>query len=276
MKKLLAVVLILAAAFPAFAQYTVDAGQDRIVIQGKDGQQVVNISSSPHGRERLSVEVLGMQVGFQSGDKGEYKTVIGRPRLNRGHLAFLEIGWNQMVDVDYYLYDEADHGFMKNDWRSLQFGLTLAKMSFDLDRSGTTSFTIGWQGVWNTYQMSKYAALEKRGGIAYPVWSDTAHKSSRIFTLSLRVPFQFEINDGDSGWFWACGGYFGVAGGNAITKSPTRNVTNPYINPFEFGISLRMGWRGYYIYALGQYTNLFMNNRGPMFFTNTFGIGIDF
>jgi len=282
MKKILTITLLaLFAVSASHAQYKVDKGDNRVLVTGKDGEQIVKISPDSHKKDRFSVEILGMQIQFK-GDEYNYTgdaPVITKPRYNRGHIAFFEVGFNGIGDVDYYMYaDPADHGFVKTGyrWQNFQIAGTLAKFSMDLDRWGSTSFATAIQISIDDYVFDNNISLQKEGGMMIPVRSATPYKKSKLFTYSVRIPLMIETNF-PKGFFMSWGVYFSmVANSNTKVKSPVERVYEPYINPLQAGIAAKVGWRDIYFYVYSSATNLFKDGMGPMFKYATMGIGIDF
>lgn len=272
--------MALIAVSALHAQYKVDTGDNKIVVTGKDGQQIINVAGELK-TDRLSVEVLGMKLQLRNSDREEEaRPAISKARLDRGHLAFLEIGYNYTMNHDYYYLDmigAENYGFMeRKDWRSLQVAVALTKISFDLDRSGSSSLLLGIQAVFNSYMLPDNIMLEKKNGMIIPVKMDEKFKKSYMYNLGFRFPIMFEVN-AQYGLFVSWGAYIDVLTGNAaITRKPNTEMTSHYLNPVQAGVSMKIGWRGYYVYMNGSVTNLFKDGRGPMFNSATIGIGVDF
>lgn len=272
----MAPVLFMLSGTDCFGQYKVNTVGEGFMVTGKDGSEIINISAAPQ-KNRFSVEVLGMQVQFRDDGQAPAKSVISKPRIDRGHFAFLEFGVHVLNDVDYYMYDEKDAGFMKkSDWKSFQWAFTFAKLSTDLDRSGTVSLAMALQWVFDDFVMDNNISLQKSGGMMVPVRADKPYDKSKLFVQSLRIPVVMELNF-EHDLFISFGAYVSmVTNSNTKVKKPVERVENPYINPFQAGIMLKIGWRNYYFYGNSNITNLFKDGRGPMLTYFSYGIGVDF
>lgn len=286
MKKILITVLLTLTAVSALqAQYHVDTDGRKVLVTGKDGEQIIHMVSGP--QNKISLEVLGFKVELGTKQKRSKAVDIimdlsdvisGDVYQNVGtnaHISTLEIGWNYIPnDVDYYLYGAENAGFMKrSDLRSFSAAVPFFTLAMNIDPSGTMSFTTGLVAKADFLTLNKHYTLDRQDGKVIPVGIDDPDKWSAMMFANLRVPFLVNFNLRHD-VFFSIG--FGLDFVNGFVVSPQYKSGSFYIDPVQVAFIVKVGWKNIYLFANGQLTDVFTDGRGPVFRYSTFGLGFDF
>lgn len=294
MKKftLFIILIVIAAAgvVPANAQYVVKQETTQIVVANPDGDSVVSIYSTSPQDDKLTIRVAGMEIVLGNGNgsvaSGQVKSAVKKTRrtsvaFGSSYQAFLEVGVNMLPNPDYSLYSGMNLGvpddFMElNNMKSLQWALSITDMALYLNRSRSLAISMGLQAVFDDYTFSEQLTLVKEDGILVPEMIDNRYKKSKLMTFSLKVPLLFHIGSGRS-FNLAAGAYGGVVlAAHTKIKQPVERMRDPYMSPFYYGVTARLGFRDYYVYANYALSEMFKKDRGPVVAPITIGLGIGF
>lgn len=192
-----------------------------------------------------------------------------------GHIAFLEIGVNLLPAPDYSAYRGAGDFLDLRNAASLQWAFTLPDISLKLTRDGMLAFSAGLQIIWNNYVFANDITLIKEDGMVVPVPVSNP-KKTKLTTFGLQIPVIMEFNL-PGRVFLAAGVYGGVnIGMNTKVKFPKDKMRDPYMNPLYWGVTGRVGYGSFYVYANYGMSNLFKKDKGPAVAPVTIGVGIGF
>mgnify|MGYP004583738563 CR=1 FL=1 len=275
MKKILITVLLaLVAVSASHAQYKVDTGDNKIVVTGKDGEQIINIV--PGEKNNISLEVLGFKVKLGSEEQKAKEIQRRQHKRIYGNLGFIELGFNEIRYADYSMYPEGSGGYFKTySWQSWNFTMTIMNLSFKLNNSGSLAFTTGLQCTFNTFGLDRHFALTEQNGMVTPVRSDEPYKSSIIYQGGFRLPLYIDTNL-SNGLYTSIGINLDFMGGDATVRKPREVSCRPYFNNMQVSLGMKVGWRNVHIYMNIPMLDLFKNGRGPIVNYNSIGLGFDF
>ncbi len=279
---LLALLPVFCAVTEAKGQYVVT--REAVVVENSRGDKVVDISSVDS--DRMTVQVAGIKVVLGPESRtppvpaatSPAVAVPAAPKDKRmarpGHIGFMEVGINMLPAPDYSGY--GDRSFL--DLRhaaSLQWAFSIPGISFKLDREGWLSISTGLQLIWNNYVFTNPVTLAKEDGRVVPVAVDNP-KKTKISSFGLQIPVLLELNLPNR-VFVAGGLYVGAnLGTNTKVKFPKEKMRDPYMNPFYAGLTGRVGYGSFYVYANYGLSRLFQKDKGPAVSPLTIGIGIGF
>jgi len=294
MKKFTLFIILLAITFAgtvsASAQYVVKKETTQVVVDNPDGTSVVSICTTSPQDDKVTIRVAGMEIvlGNNSGSvtSASAKKTVQKTRrtsvaFGGSYQAFLEVGVNMLPSPDYSLYSGMNLGvpsdfMMLNNMKSLQWALSITDMALYLNRSRTIALSMGLQAVFDDYTFSEQLTLVKEGGMLIPEMIDNKYKKSKLTTFSLKVPVLFHIGSGRS--FNLSAGVYGgvVLAAHTKIKKPVERMYDPYVSPFYYGVTARLGYKDYYVYANYGLSEMFKKDRGPVVAPITIGLGIGF
>lgn len=260
--------------------------QSAISFQDETGNQVLDVSPDPESGG-LSITVGGYQLVLSGKkDQSKLKTPdeekkyssrikIKKPKYD-GHLSTMEMGFNELLMLDYSAYPANEQGFMElNNGRSMQVALNIFKVAAALNRAQTRGVSSSLGIVWNDYVFMNDITL-KRGidGMVHPEAIASTYKKTKLNTFALRIPLLLDLNFGKN--FFLSAGFYGdlVLGSHTKIKFPKEKDRNPYVNVFQAGGTVRGGYGNFYIYGNYSATNLFKGGKGPGAQPLTIGLGL--
>lgn len=259
--------------------------QSAISFQDETGNQVLDVSPDPESGG-LSITVGGYQLVLSGKkDQSKLKTPdeekkyssrikIKKPKYD-GHLSTMEMGFNELLMLDYSAYPANEQGFMElNNGRSMQVALNIFKVAAALNRAQTLGVSSSLGIVWNDYVFMNDITLERRDGMVHPVAIASTYKKTKLNTFALRIPLLLDLNFGKN--FFLSAGFYGdlVLGSHTKIKFPKEKARNPYINVFQAGGTVRGGYGNFYVYGNYSATNLFKGGKGPGAQPLTIGLGL--
>jgi hypothetical protein len=259
--------------------------QSAISFQDETGNQVLDVSPDPESGG-LSITVGGYQLVLSGKkDQSKLKTPdeekkyssrikIKKPKYD-GHLSTMEMGFNELLMLDYSAYPANEQGFMElNNGRSMQVALNIFKVAAALNRAQTLGVSSSLGIVWNDYVFMNDITLERRDGMVHPVAIASTYKKTKLNTFALRIPLLLDLNFGKN--FFLSAGFYGdlVLGSHTKIKFPKEKARNPYVNVFQAGGTVRGGYGNFYIYGNYSATNLFKGGKGPGAQPLTIGLGL--
>ena len=210
----------------------------------------------------------------------EYEAWTGHAAKFRGHWAGFEMGINSFTNID---YKGSTPNFMDlNHNKSCEVGINFLQYDFGLQRDLTNIGLVTGLGLTlNDYRFSNPNTIENHDGLVRPVDLDPNKLSkSKLSTayLSLPVMVEFQVPSAghDKGFYVSAGVIGGLKlGSHTKVKYPgdkSKNHDDFNINPFRFGTTARIGYRGINLYGTYYFSQFFRDNRGPDM--NPFTIGI--
>ncbi len=187
----------------------------------------------------------------------------------------MEMGFNELLMLDYSAYPANEQGFMElNNGRSMQVALNIFKVAAALNRAQTLGVSSSLGIVWNDYVFMNDITLERRDGMVHPVAIASTYKKTKLNTFALRIPLLLDLNFGKN--FFLSAGFYGdlVLGSHTKIKFPKEKARNPYVNVFQAGGTVRGGYGNFYVYGNYSATNLFKGGKGPGAQPLTIGLGL--
>lgn len=248
----------------------------------------VQTATAQQNENQMSIRVAGYEV-LLNGDNpkghehGEYEkgyNMYGKHRGNYGgRIGLIELGGNflRTYGDSYAAYPASDDGFLTlNPWDSAHITLNLSTFSTSLVRGNRLGVTLGLGFTYAQYGLDNPIPLAKIDRMLYPVESDTQYKSSRLKTFALHLPLALEINP-TRDFFISVGGYLDwMLAATAKWKKPKQKFQNPYINPFQVGLTARIGFREVYLFGNYAVTDFFQKGKGPRMNSYSVGVGFGF
>ena len=288
---LLAVIFAGATAFTASAQYVVTRETEKVVIENQQGDKVVNIEQDEKSGDRVKVQVAGFEIliGQNKPAAGvEKKKLPFRERAklaSPGHIGFMEVGINMMPAVDYSMYTGKTPPFVHEDSfmeldhsRSWQWAFCPFDFSIKLAPQGILSLSAGIQMVWNNYTFRNNVRLYKGAEKVLPEALNESYRKSKLSNFGFRIPVLLELNLPQR--IFIAGGIYGGANINSNTKvkksGDNIKESMSYARTFYYGLTARVGYDSFYLFANYDLTNFFEDNKGPDVRQATIGIGIAF
>lgn len=245
---------------------------DGDTVKVRIGRKTVVIAEGKHGSD----------IKFDHLDDEELETWTGHPARFKGHWAAIEMGINSFANVDYKGFTP---NFMDlNQNKSFEININFLRYSIGLQKQKRNIGLVtglGWS--YNDYRFSNPYTIENDNGITKPVLLDKAGLSkSKLSTTYLTVPlmleFQIPVSGHDKKLYFS-GGVIGglkVASHTKVKidsdKSKSRDDFN--INPFRYGATARIGYKGVNIFGTYYFSPFFKNGRGPEMYPFTVGIGL--
>ncbi len=276
-KTLISLALCYCMAMAAAAQ-NYDEG---VVYESENGQRI-RITEDKNFSSGFSISIGGYEVAFTGSETFDELPPAEKRRMRyrkryRGHLSYIDFGFNGFTSPNYSAYAPSDHGFLDlRNGKSIYFGFNILKTSTALDRRGNFGFTTGLSLVWRNYSFDHRITIDKQAGKVVPVDIVTNNfKKSKLTTFSLNVPILFEANFSRH-FFLSAGGYAGLAvGSHTKYKAPkTKSRSGNSIEMFEYGITARAGFRHMYVFGNYGFNPVFKSGTAPK--TNTYTVGFSF
>lgn len=242
-------------------------------VKVRVGRQALVIADGKHG-SKIELNKL---------DDKEYESWTGRPTRFKGHWAALEMGVNSFANVDYKGYTTPN--FMDlNQNKSYEVGVNFIRYSIGLQKDKKNIGLVTGLGLtFNDYRFSNGYTIENENGMVKPVVLDKAGLSkSKLSTSYLTVPLMLEFQipvSGNNKRFYFSGGMIGGLKVGSHTKvkkdgDKSKNRDDFNINPFRYGATARIGYKGINIFGTYYFSPFFKDGRGPEMFPFTIGIGL--
>lgn len=197
--------------------------------------------------------------------------------VSYNHQALMEMGLCQIVNTDYGAYSAEDGDFLDlNNGKSIHVGINFLHFSTLLNKSRTISMTIGLGLSIENYVFSDHLTLSYSEGMMRPVAIDPSYKKSKLVATYLHMPVIFAWNI-RKGLFLAAGINLDLnMGAHTKIKFPKEKARNCHLNPFNAGVTARLGFRRVYVYANYSLMEMFKKDQGPKAHRMSAGIGLWF
>jgi hypothetical protein len=262
------------------AKTDVTIGDSTIDIRD-DSEDTVKIRV---GRKALVIAEgnKGTDISFDQLDDQEFESWTGHPAKFKGHWAIFEMGVNSFTNVSYDGYETKN--FMDvNHNKSYEVNINLLKYSIGLQKVKRNIGVVTGLGLnFNDYRFTNNYTIENVDGYIQPVELDENVQKTKLSTFYLTIPllleFQIPVND-QSKKVYLSGGLIGGIKMSSHTKVKINDVKthdkNDFnINPFRYGATARIGYKGVNLFATYYFTELFQGGRGPVMNPFSIGIGI--
>ena len=256
----------------------VTVGNDRVrikegtadTIKIRVGRRALMITDGRHGSAIRFERLDDLELSRWTGHKPKFK----------GHWTGFEMGVNSFANVNYSGYTP---NFMDlNHNKSFEVGINFLQYDFGLQRNLTNIGLVTGLGLTlNDYRFSNKNTIENYNGVVRPVDLDPNGLSkSKLSTSFLTVPVMMEFQLPISGHckpFYVSGGVIGGLKLGSHTKvkyhaDKSKSHDDFNINPFRYGTTARIGYRGINLYGTYYFSDFFRSGRGPVM--NPFTAGI--
>ncbi len=204
-----------------------------------------------------------------------------------GYWSGIEFGVNGLMAFDntFNLPDNANYLDL-NYGKSWFFNFNFIESRLPVYKKNI-GFVTGIGFNFNNYRfLNKNLRLFSTDSISYRIDTITGneYKKNKLNTAFLRVPILFEVNLPKHNNFHFLAGIYGSLliashtktvynnNGNTITK----NHEIPYLNPLQYGVTGRIGIKGFTLFADYNLTTLFKKHKGPDLYPVNMGIALDF
>ena len=258
----------------------VKIGNDAIDIKNDNGDTV---------RVRVGHKALviadgrhGSDIKLRQLDDQEFETWTGHPARFKGHWAAIEMGVNSFANVDYKGFTP---NFMDlNQNKSFEISLNFLRYSIGLQKDKRNIGLVTGLGLtFNDYRFSNPYTIENDNGMVKPVLLEKAtlsktKLSTSYLTVPLMLEFQIPVNGREKKLYISGGVIGGLKVGSHTKikqdgdKRKSRDDFN--INPFRYGATARVGYKGINLFGTWYLSKFFKDNRGPDLTPFTIGIGL--
>jgi len=224
----------------------------------------------------------GSDIKLNHLDDQEFESWTGRAARFKGHWAAVEMGINSFAKADYKGFTP---NFMDlNQNKSFEVGVNFLRYSIGLQKDKRNVGLVTGLGLtYNDYRFSNDYTIENDNGLVKPILLNKSGLSkSKLSTTYLTVPlmleFQIPVNGHDKRLYFSGGVIGGLKVGSHTkvkqdgNKSKSRDDFN--INPFRYGATARLGYKGINLFGTYYFSTFFKNSRGPELFPFTIGIGL--
>lgn len=236
------------------------------------------------GRKTLvfSDGLHGSNIELDSENVNENNSTAGNHERFKGHWATLEIGINSFANVDYTGYTPYFMDLDQN--KSFETGLNFLSYGIGLQNNKSNIGLVTGLGLTcNDYRFSNPYTIENNNGTIRAIELTTTNLSktklsTAFVTVPLMVEFQIPVN-GHEKRAYLSGGLIGGLKVGSHTKIVQNGDKNKYrgdfnINPFRYGATARVGYKGVNVFGTYYFSTFFKNGRGPEMFPFTIGIGL--
>ncbi|MFC0877985.1 outer membrane beta-barrel protein [Saccharicrinis sp. FJH2] len=261
--------------------YIADKGGDTVEVRlGKKMMRVTDIN----GKADVTFDRI------QNDDDNDVAEHHEKKGKFKGHWSTLDLGLNTFTAPDYSMYG-ANPGFSPtNEFMELNynksievninpFHVNLGIINGRTRHSAKMGIVTGLGFSFNNYTFDNNLTIAKLNNRIEPVDLATIPvqaKKTKLTTSYLTVPVMLEITlpGGDA---FISAGAIGALKLGSKTKYKTENVKQKdhgdyYLNPFRYGFTARVGYKGISLYGTYYVSELFQENKGPV--TTPFSIGI--
>lgn len=293
MKKFLLIAISLFAVAVCSAQDVVEEGES--VYVGDN-----NVVSSKNGMLSLYLNGATIEIGQResdiSGDAAYAEMVeaindeptsngrrayfgflgIGAPYFN--HFALLELGTNSFVCANYSAYSDVEaNNMMFNANHSFTFTANLGTLNISLNQKRSLALSLAFGVTIDRYGFMSNHTLEFVDGMMRPVTLDQSYTRSSMEASYFRMPITLDWNITRTA-FVSVGVNFDVLfGSSLIYKKPRTTIQDTVtLNPIQFGVTARVGWKRIYGYVNYSFNDVFKRGTGPEGKRLSVGIGLWF
>jgi hypothetical protein len=222
----------------------------------------------------------GTSIKYNKLDDKEFENWTGRAPKFKGHWSGFEMGVNSFTNVDYAGYSTPN--FMDlNHNKSFEVNINLFKYCIRLQKNSNNIGLVTGIGLnFNDYRFSNKFTIRNEVGNIVPVpITDPNLEKTKLSTGYLTAPLLLEFHlPAESGMWISLGVIGGIKMGSHTkvkinnTKAKDRNDFN--INPFRGGLTARVGFKGFNVFANYYLTPFFQDGRGPRMQPFAIGIGL--
>jgi len=219
-------------------------------------------------------------------EEDDISCVSDEDKKFRGHWAGVEIGLNNLLDNSGSLTRTPATSFMElNASRSLNVNLNFAQYSIGFIRN-KFGLTTGLGLEFCNYFFSNDNSIGKSNGSIVTVDTLGGLEKSKLTTTYLRIPVLLEVQlfgNSRSHRLYVSAGVIGGMKLGSHTKivvdegeKKSKHSDDFYLNPFRWGLTAHIGYKGVSLYGDYYLTSLFQNNKGPELYPFSAGLALSF
>jgi len=219
-------------------------------------------------------------------EEDDISCVSDEDKKFRGHWAGVEIGLNNLLDNSGSLTRTPATSFMElNASRSLNVNLNFAQYSIGFIRN-KFGLTTGLGLEFCNYFFSNDNSIGKSNGSIVTVDTLGGLEKSKLTTTYLRIPVLLEVQlfgNSRSHRLYVSAGVIGGMKLGSHTKivvdegeKKSKHSDDFYLNPFRWGLTAHIGYKGVSLYGDYYLTSLFQNNKGPELYPFSAGLALTF
>jgi len=219
-------------------------------------------------------------------EEDDISCVSDEDKKFRGHWAGVEIGLNNLLDNSGSLTRTPATSFMElNASRSLNVNLNFAQYSIGFIRN-KFGLTTGLGLEFCNYFFSNDNSIGKSNGSIVTVDTLGGLEKSKLTTTYLRIPVLLEVQlfgNCRSDRLYVSAGVIGGMKLGSHTKivvdegeKKSKHSDDFYLNPFRWGLTAHIGYKGVSLYGDYYLTSLFQNNKGPELYPFSAGLALTF
>jgi len=224
----------------------------------------------------------GSDIKLNNLNDQEFESWTGHAARFKGHWAAVEMGVNSFANVDYKTFTP---NFMDlNQNKSFEVGINFLRYSIGLQKEKRNIGLVTGLGLtYNDYRFSNAYTILNDNGIVKPVVLDKnglskSKLSTSYLTVPLMLEFQIPVNGHDKRLYFSGGLIGGLKVGShtkvKVSGDKSKNHDDFNINPFRYGTTARLGYKGINLFGTYYFSTFFKDSRGPEMFPFTIGIGL--
>lgn len=260
--------------------------------------------------ERTEVIVPGVKVEVSDFNDTITKITIGRRRIEviedhnrarvrmvrlpierfKGHWAGFEMGFNGYTNSDFSTSLPSDALFMDlNQGKSVTVSINFLQYNIGLQRyKNNLGLVVGSGITWYNYRtdspyyFQKDPANNKTIGVPVPDEYDVSKNkiTSTFINFPLLLEWQLPASNDAHRFFISAGPYAGfrLCGRTKMvyhengSRHKEHSKKDININPFQYGVMVRMGYRFIKLYGSYNFSILYTSNMGPELYPYTIGL----
>lgn len=188
---------------------------------------------------------------------------VGSPSFN--HIAAFEIGASTFVGTDYSTYsNEEANQLMFTNKKAINFTFNVGNFNVPLNPRRTLVLSGAFGFTYDNYSFADNYTMEYRDGMMHAVAIDGNIKKSKMVATYFHMPVMIDWNIG-KGFFISAGVNLDVLINSHLKyKFPKTSIEDTItLNPVQFGITGRIGWKRLYGYVNYSFIDMYKKGTGP-------------
>jgi len=224
----------------------------------------------------------------EDGEEDEECHLSAEKNKFKGHWAGFEMGLNNMFDNNRSVARIPSASFMEiNASRSLNVNLNFMQYSIGIVNT-RIGLTTGLGVEFCNYFFSNNNTIGKSNGSIISVDTLGTLNKSKLTTTYLRIPLLLEVQlfgkDRDDRLYLSAGIVGGMKLGShtkiivSKEEGEKKSKVNDdfFLNPFRWGLTAHIGYKGITLYCDYYMTTLFQENKGPELYPFSAGLSLTF
>lgn len=268
--------------------YITERGDDTVEV--RLGKKIMRLTDSDKG-SNIAFDNIDKYKDDEESEKNWKSKKKGK---FKGHFSFIELGVNTFTTPDYSMYSATDfyptNEFMELNYnKSVEFNINPFHQSFGIingktKHSAKLGLTTGLGFNFNNYTFDNNLTIAKKNNRIEPLDLEDIKgigyeaKKSKLTTTYLTVPLSLEFTF-PGGDLFVSAGVIGAVKLGSHTKFKSNSNKDKdhgdfYLNPFRYGFTAKIGYKGFSIYSNYYVSEMFQSNKGPVATPFSIGIGL--